>query len=626
MSVSYEDIKDIKLGASYNKKYTDFRVFSLNRKDIKLLISDDYRKVRKQSYTMKKNEFGIYEYRYYGDLDGYYYSFLVDDLYEVTDPYSKASSINSIMSAVVDIDKINSGHKSVSVLDKLEDTIIYELSVKDFTANKNSMVSNRGKFLGLSEKKSTYKSISTGLNHLKELGVSHIQLLPVYDFISTFEENEKFFDENNYNWGYDPELYFNVEGSYATDPFNPKNRIDEFKTMVDVIHDQGLRVVMDVVFNHTFRTDDSNFEMLAPGYYHRRNDDGSYSNGSGVGNELASEKTFVRKFIIDCLKYWAEEFSIDGFRFDLMALIDIDTIKLALKELKKINPNIILYGEPWAGGESSLLYDKQIRTGKQKSNGFAVFNDKFRDAIKGNNDGYSKGYIQGDFSLKNQIEIGIAGSIYFDDTRVGFADDAREVINYFNCHDNLIYYDKLRISLSSDEKLEEILRLGFSILFLSFATPFIFEGNEFNNSKQNNRNSYNSGLSVNGINWEDKLKNLATYEYVKSLIGLRKNLGVFNIHEADQIRSSLSFVEGLDDWLIAYVIKDCDRKIYVIFNASHNDVKFNKSIRELIFGRENSLTKIFSKMGKINSRIDVCDIDKIERISTNVYIGGRYEL
>lgn len=626
MSISYDDIKDIELGAIYKKEYTDFRVFSPDRDNIKLLLCDDYRKVRKKSYQMKKNKFGIFEYRFYGDLNGYFYSYLVEDKYEVTDPYSKASSINSIMSAIVDMDSINEKHNENYNLQKIKDIVIYELNVKDFTANKNSSVEHRGKFLGLSENNSYFEGVKTGLNHIKDLGITHLQLLPVYDFISTFEEDYKFFDEDNYNWGYDPELYFNVEGSYSTDPYNPNVRIDEFKTMVNSIHKEGIRVVMDVVFNHTFKTDDSNFEILVPGYYHRRNSDGSYSNGSGVGNELASEKPFVRKLIVDCLKYWTKEYKIDGFRFDLMALIDIDTIKIALKELKKINPEIILYGEPWMGGISSLDKDKQIWIDKQRSNGFAVFNDRFRDAIKGNNDGYSKGYIQGDFSLKNQIETGIAGSIDFDDKRRGFADDASEVINYFNCHDNLIYYDKLKISMTSDENLEEISRLGFALIFLSFGTPFIYEGNEFNNSKDNNRNSYNAGLKINGIDWEDKLKNLSTFKYVKSLIKLRKDLGVFNTYKSIEIREKLKFVDGLDDNLISYKINDSNRNIYVIFNGSNCDVKLNKTLRKMIFSKDNNIRKIFSKLGKINNKINVDDIENIEKISVNVYIGGENEL
>ena len=623
MTYNYEEIKDIKLGATYTKQYTEFRVFAPNREKIDLLITDDYRKIRKEKYSMIKIEFDIFYCKIEKDLDGFFYSYLVEDKYEVTDPYSKASSINSIMSAVVDFDKITPrdfGKKFKA--NKEEDAIIYELNVKDFTANKNSNVKYRGKYLGLAEKNTKFEGESTGISHLKELGVSHIQLLPVYDFISTFEENDKFFDDDNYNWGYDPELYFNVEGSYSTNPYNPKKRIYEFKKMVKKIHENGMNVVMDVVYNHTFKTVDSNLEILAPNYYHRKNLDGSFSNGSGVGNELASEKAFVRKLIIDSLKHWVMEYDIDGFRFDLMALIDIDTIKIAIKELKKIKPYIIIYGEPWMGAESVLPREKQILIASQRSNGFAVFNDSFRNAIKGDNDGYSKGFIQGNFYLKNQVEIGIAGSIDFDEKRIGFADDASEVINYFACHDNLIYYDKLKISLTDHEDLEYISRLGFAILFLSFGKPFIYEGSEFNNSKSNNGNSYNAPLSINGIDWQDKINNIETFSFVKDLISLRKKLEVFKLVKKDDIKKALTFVDGLEDFLLAYKINFEGKKIYVVINALKNDVEIDDYKRDKIFDKEIELVKIFDKEGNINKRLNVSDIKKFSKHSINVYIKG----
>ena len=623
MTYNYEEIKDIKLGATYTKQYTEFRVFAPNREKIDLLITDDYRKIRKEKYSMIKKEFDIFYCKIEKDLDGFFYSYLVEDKYEVTDPYSKASSINSIMSAVVDFNKINPrdfGEKFKA--NKEEDAIIYELNVKDFTANKNSNVKYRGKYLGLAEKNTKFEGESTGISHLKELGVSHIQLLPVYDFISTFEENDKFFDDDNYNWGYDPELYFNVEGSYSTNPYNPKKRIYEFKKMVKKIHENGMNVVMDVVYNHTFKTIDSNLEILAPNYYHRKNLDGSFSNGSGVGNELASEKAFVRKLIIDSLKHWVMEYDIDGFRFDLMALIDIDTIKIAIKELKKIKPYIIIYGEPWMSAESVLPREKQILTGSQRSNGFAVFNDSFRNAIKGDNDGYSKGFIQGNFYLKNQVEIGIAGSIDFDEKRIGFADDASEVINYLACHDNLIYYDKLKISLTDHEDLEYISRLGFAILFLSFGKPFIYEGIEFNNSKSNNGNSYNAPLSINGIDWQDKIDNIETFSFVKDLISLRKKLEVFKLVKKDDIKKALTFVDDLEDFLLAYKINFEGKKIYVVINALKNDVEIDDYKRDKIFDKEIELVKIFDKEGNINKRLNVSDMKKFSKHSINVYIKG----
>lgn len=618
------------MGAIYKKENTTFRVFAPNREKIDLLITDDYRKVRKKVIPMEKKEDDIFEVVVDGDLDGTYYNYLVEDMYEVTDPYSKASSINSLMSCVVDLSTTNpEGFKEYILPDnKEEDAIIYELNVKDYTGNFSSGVKYPGKFLGLSELDTNYKDFSTGLTHLKNLGVTHIQLLPIYDFISTFEEPDKFFDDNNYNWGYDPELYFNVEGSYSTNPYDPKSRIYELKKMIGEIHKQGMSVVMDVVFNHTYKTMDSNLEILAPGYYHRRHEDGSIANGSGVGNEVSSEQPFTRKLIIDCLKYWASEFKIDGFRFDLMALIDLDTIKLALKELKKINKNIIIYGEPWMAFSSPLPIDQQIWIPRQKSNGFGVFNDRFRDAIKGDNDGYSIGYIQGDYSRKTQIENGMAGSIYYDETRPGICDFASETINYFNCHDNLIFYDKLMVSLNDKILLNDVTKLGFGILFMSLGKPFIYQGNEFNNTKFNDSNSYSSPLKINAVDWKLKKKNYDLYLYVKDLIELRKeNREFLSIIDPEEIRDNMKFFPNLPDSMIGYILKSDKDILMTIINAGIDEeiIDFNSLLEGFNINLNNikEIKKIFSKKGKINVSLGLGEKEQLDKLSINVYkIGG----
>lgn len=575
---------------------------------------------------MKKNKDDIFELVVNEDLDGYFYSYLVDEKYQVTDPYSKASSINSLMSCVIDLSKTDpEGFRNSKVKDnKEDDAIIYELSVKDYTSHETSGVKQKGKFLGLAELNTSYKEFSTGLSHLKDLGVTHIQLMPIYDFITTFEEPYMFFDDDNYNWGYDPELYFNVEGSYATNPYDAKSRIYELKKMIKEIHDQGMSVVMDVVFNHTYRSLDSNLELLAGDYYHRREKDGSLSNGTGVGNEIASEKPFVRKLIIDCLKYWAYEFKIDGFRFDLMAVLDLDTIKLALEELKKINKNIILYGEPWMAFSSPLDIDQQIWIPKQKSNGFGVFNDRFRDAIKGDNDGYAIGYIQGDYSLKTKIEEGMAGSIYYDEKRPGICDYASETINYFNCHDNLIFYDKLLVSLSEKIYIDEITKLAFGILFLSLGKPFIYEGNEFNNTKFNDSNSYSSSLKINAVDWKLKEKNYDLYLYVRDIIELRKeNREFLSMVDPKEIRKRMSFLANMPEYIVGYVIKGDKESLLVIINAGKNDYTIDLEEFNGWAYKNKEIRKIFDKKGKINKSLSLGKKENIEQLSVNVYkIGG----
>lgn len=616
--LSYDDIKDYKLGAIYSKTKTIFRVFA-PEVDVKLALTTNYKNPRKDIYPMKQNEWGVWELSLDGDLDGYYYTYLVNDKYEVTDPYSYTSSINSMYSVVCDMEKTNpTGFKNSKVPQILEqEAIIYEMSVKNYTADKSSRVLNKGKFLGLTEKNTHYNGFKTGLENLKELGITHVQLLPIYDFISVDESSERFFDDDNYNWGYDPELYFAPEGSYASDPTNPKSRIIELKKMIGAIHSENIAVIMDVVFNHTFKSYDSNLNTLGPNYYYRMNKDGTFSNGSGVGNELASERVFVRKLIIDSLKHWVREYKIDGFRFDLMALVDVDTIKIALKELRKINPNLIMYGEPWMALGTTLPYEKQTLKGSQKSQGFGVFNDIYRDAIKGDTDSFGIGYIQGAHYLKPTIEEGIAGSIHYDDKRWGFADYASESINYFNCHDNLILYDKLQISLTDLENIDDYVKLALGLVVLSFGKPFLYEGNEFNHSKNNDRNSYNSPLFINAINWKEKEENIEIFNYTKDLIALRKDIKVFNKINPVAIRESLSFMENIEDSLIIYKIKANDSYILVAINAS-NESKFidNKNLRSFIGYHDFIIDNIFGKEGKSNSKVEDLVLD---RLSVNVY-------
>ena len=626
-NISYKELKKIKLGATYSKHETTFKVFAPNRDKIDLVITDDYKKVRRDIYPMKKDEMGIFTVSLKGNYDEYFYNYIVEDKYEVTDPYAVSASINSMYSAVIDLGDTNpEGFKESKHPDiKENEAIIYELSVKNYTADQSSGVYNRGKFLGLAEAGTRYKDVKTGLDNIKELGVTHIQVLPIYDFISVDEDHSRFFHDDNYNWGYDPELYFAPEGSYSTNPLDPKSRVREAKEMVKAFHDRGIGVIMDVVFNHTFKTIDSNLNTLAPKYYHRTNPDESFSNGSGCGNELASEKPFVRKLIIDSLVYWAKEYKIDGFRFDLMALIDLETIKIAIKELKKINPNIIIYGEPWMALSSPLAYDQQIWKGRQRSNGFGVFNDDFRDAIKGDVNSYGKGYIQGIFNNKHAIETGIRGSIDIGNGD-GFADDASETINYFNCHDNLILYDKLAISLDDTSDINSYVKLALGIIMLSFGKPFIYEGNEFNHSKKNDANSYRSPLYINAINWEDKENNKEIFTYTKDLIALRKSIEAFKYTSHDEIEKRFDFIEGLDNSVIGYTL---DNEYLVLINVNCHEIFIDHDKLENYLGSEgyNKIEKIFDKEGMNNMSIDVSHGINLESLSVNVYkIGEAYGL
>lgn len=624
-NISYEQIKDIRLGAIYSKDETTFKVFAPSVEQIFLAISKDYRNPRKDFIKMEKGEYDIYQVTLSGDYEGYFYSYFVDDKYMVTDPYSFASSINSMYSVVCDMEKTNpQGFLETPVPQIPEnEAIIYELNVKNYTADETSGVKDRGKYLGLCQESTTYKGLATGIDNLVDLGVTHVQLLPIYDFISVDESNDRFFDDDNYNWGYDPELYFNPEGSYATDPPDPTNRIFEIKEMIGKFHKKNIAVVMDVVFNHTFKSYDSNLNTLGKNYYHRMTKDGYFSNGTGVGNELASERPFVRKLIIDSLKYWVKEYKIDGFRFDLMAIIDLDTIKLAVKELRKINPNIIIYGEPWMALETTLPANLHTIKGSQRSNGFGVFNDIFRDAIKGDTDSYGTGYIQGDYYLKPIIEQSIAGSITYDDLRSGFADDASESINYFNCHDNLILYDKLQISLKNLDQIDDYVKLAMGLIFLSFGKVFLYEGNEFNHTKKNDRNSYNSPLFVNAINWNEKEEHIDIFNYTKDLVELRKSLKAFRRSDPAFIRNNLKFMDGLKDSMIIYSLEYNGSKNLVVINVGQDgEIIPRRSIESFIGDKKLRIDNIFNKEGKNTSKKIETDL-YVDGLSINVYnLGG----
>ncbi len=563
-------ITNKKLGITYTPQQTTFRIWSPLREKIELLIYPDASSIRR-SYQMIKYEDGVHETTIEGDLKDYFYTYLIESKWEVTDPYSIACSINSIRSSIINLRDTNPEGWDTSFIPSNNancDAIIYEVHIKDFTVHPSSKVKHGGKYLGFIEDKM--------LNHLKDLGVTHIHLMPIFDFITVREDKEFFLNEDNYSWGYDPELYNVPEGSYSTDSSNPICRIKELKTLIMELHKLGFKVIMDVVYNHTYRNYNSNLNIIMPGYYYRSYEDGRFSNGSGCGNELATERPMVQKFIIDSLKYWISEYKIDGFRFDLMALIDIDTIKEAIIQLKEINPHIFIYGEPWIGGNTSLPEDLQTTKGKQKNLPFAFFNDDFRNAIKGDNDGEEKGFIQGNQDLKVQVETGITGSICYDDVHIGFTANPCESINYINSHDNLIITDKIANVFPSldNEGIKRFSKLAFSILFTSQGIPLIHAGNEFLRSKNMIHNSYNSPLSINAIDWALKEKNMDFYNYFKDLIRLRKSYREFRLEKAEDIRNKLKFIDRPQNFgIIAYTIFIEEGKYFlIIHNANRHNL------------------------------------------------------
>lgn len=598
---------DKELGVIYSEEKSIFRVWAPSQQNIKLALYDDYATQSRKEYEMIKSEDGVFELTLNGDYEGKFYTYLVKNC-EVTDPYSKSTCANSKRTAIIDLSKSNPEgfleHK-IPFNDK-DKAIITEVHVADISGKLEPITDYNGLFLGACQSGTNYNGIKTTLDHFEELGITHLHLLPITDYITVNELKPIVKYPNNFNWGYDQELYFNIEGSFSTNPNDPYSRIKDFKTFVQAYHEKGISIVLDVVYNHTFKTEDSNLNILVPNYYHRM-ENGKFSNGSGCGNELASEKPMVRRLIVDSLLYLAKEYKVDGFRFDLMALTDIDTIRLAIKKLREYNPNILIYGEPWMALPSPLEYSKQINIGQQKNNDFAIFNPFFRDAIKGDNDGVIGGYIQGEYYNKFAVQTGIAGSISFDDVETNFANPL-ESINYFNAHDNLIFYDKLVKSGVKKDRINQLTYMAFSILMTSQGLPFIHAGNSFLRTKKMNHNSYNASIDVNGIDWSLKEKNYELFKSIKDIIKLRKDLGIFNMKTAEEVREKLSFIEGLKDYIIAYIIKEKNTNYLIVHNVSKNS-------EELEISLPNNLNLIFSN-GFVNKKVEKIFINAY---STNVY-------
>ncbi|OPJ57063.1 type I pullulanase [Alkalithermobacter paradoxus] len=557
------------LGANYSKECTIFKVWSPPSQNVKLVIYDNYDDTTGKEYIMNKQENGIWEFKLYGDYKNKYYTYKVtigELEKETVDPYTKGSTANGQKGMIVDFKSINpkgwENHRLPNPISQAQ-VIIYETHIRDFTVG-NVDIKNKGKYLAFTE--------SAALDYLKELGVTHIHILPIFDFGSVDETKDE------YNWGYDPHLYNVPEGSYSTNPYDGTVRIKELKEMIKSLHENDIRVIMDVVYNHTYKVETSPFDILVPKYYYRINDDGKYSNGSGCGNEIGTEKEMVRKFIIDSLKFWVNEYKIDGFRFDLMGIMDIYTMKEIEKELRTIKSDILIYGEPWAGGESILSPHLMFTKGKQRGSNIAVFNDDFRNAIKGDNDGYGLGFINGGRWLESEVKKGIVGNIFYSNDINGFCDNPIETINYVSCHDNLTLFDKIKKTSSdtTEYEIEKMNRLALSIILTSYGIPFIHGGSEILKSKRGHHNSYNLGDEINKINWNDKYKYKETFEYIKGLIRFRKSQRVMNLENKDDIRKYLTFIdcpESCVGYLITSPYKEDYKNILIVHNANRREVK-----------------------------------------------------
>ncbi len=542
--------------------------------------------------AMERAEAGTWLYEDTDDLTGIYYTFQVNDgewLHEVPDPYARAVGVNGHRGMVVDLESTNpQGWKNDKGprLQSFTDWIIYETHVRDFSIAPESGISHKGKYLGFTEENTaTPTGETTGLSYLKELGITHVHLLPVNDFQTVDDE----FPLLKYNWGYDPQNYNAPEGSYASDPYDGSVRIRELKMLINALHDQGIGVILDVVYNHTWLTKGSVFNQTVPGYYYRQNPDGSFSNGSGCGNEIATERFMVRKFIIDSLKYWIKEYHIDGFRFDLMGIFDNETIRHIRYEIDKKDPAIFLYGEGWAGGPSPMPeFRRAVKRNITHLPGIAAFCDDMRDALKGNHGlKTSLGFISGRALREEAVKFGIVAATwhpqivysYVESSQEPWAAEPAQCINYVSCHDNYTLFDKLRMSLpeASEEELRKRVKLAGAILLTSQGVPFLHSGMEFCRSKGGHGNSYKSPDIINRLDWSNRNSFADVNDYYIHLIRLRKNHPLFRMTQAEMIRKNLNFCIEYKVGVVTYCLKgkntgDPWEQAIVIFNGNREEV------------------------------------------------------
>lgn len=592
---TYPVYKGTDLGLSYSPVQSVFKIWAPTAINCQLLVytSGDGDEPP-QRYRMKPGINGTWSAIVKGDQKGKFYTFKLFSkkegmegvwMNEVPDLYAKAVGVNGSRAMVVDIKETNPAgwNKDKSpVFKNKTDAIIYELHVRDASIAANSGISNKGKFLGLTEKGTTNNDgLSTGLDHIKELGVTHVHLLPFYDYNSVDETKPG----AKYNWGYDPLNYNVPEGSYSTDPYDGVTRIKEFKQLVKTFHENGLRVVMDVVYNHTALTETSNFNQLVPGYYYRQTPDGKFSNATACGNETASERPMMRKFILESMLYWVKEYHIDGFRVDLMGVHDIETMNLISKELHKIRPDILLYGEGWTAGASPLPDSlRAIKKNAYRLDRIAVFSDDIRDGIKGSVFVHDdKGFASGKPGMEESIKFGIVASVKHPQvnyskvnySKAPYAAQPYQTISYAECHDNHVLWDKLAISAkdATEEERIRMHRLALSIVLTSQGISFLHAGTEFLRSKKGVENSFESPDSINAIDWSLKSKNREVFDYVKGLIRMRKEHPAFRMMSAKQIRENINFRAELPDGVIAYSIngkaaRDKWKTIQVFFNGT----------------------------------------------------------
>ena len=568
------------------------------KKQVKIHIYEDGQGGKAiKTIKMKASGENRWEATVKGDLKGKFYTFDIGKG-ETPGVFAKAVGVNGMRGAIVDMTETNPQgweNDQRPVIQSPADLVIYEMHWRDFSIDASSGLKNKGKFLALTEPKA--------IEHLKNLGVNAVHILPSFDYASVDETK---LDTPQYNWGYDPKNYNVPEGSYSTDPYNPVTRIKEFKQMVQALHKAGIRVILDVVYNHTFDIDHSNFQLTYPDMYYRKTADGKYSDGSGCGNETASEKPLMREFMLESVKYWIDEYHIDGFRFDLMGVHDIETMQQIRAVVNKIDPSIYIYGEGWSAGSCAYPTEKlAMKANTQQLNGISAFSDDMRDALRGPfSDDHKGALLAGIPGEEESLKFGIVGGIahpQVDMTKVNYdkkpwTNNPTEQISYVSCHDDMCLVDRLKASIPSltdknipeKERTAELIRidqLAQTAVFTSQGVPFILSGEEMLRDKKGVHNSYNSPDSINHLDWNNLQRYPQLFAYYKNLILLRKNHPAFRLATGDKVRQHLEFLPAVNskdvkqDCLVGFLLKDLQgidawKTIIVIYN-------FNKEAKEM---------------------------------------------
>ena len=541
--------------------------------------------------ALKKQIKGNWTYKLAGNWEGYYYTFKIKYkntwLNEVPDPYAKAVGVNGNRGMIVNLENTNPDLWAFDKSPELKyqtDAVIYELHVRDASIHPQSGIVNKGKFLGLTEVGTkSPMGLPTGLDYIKNLGVTHVHLLPSFDFKSLDES----LSTPQYNWGYDPKNYNVPEGSYATNPFDGKVRINEFKKLIQSFHNNNIGVILDVVYNHTGDTENSIFNQLVPNYYYRQNNEGGFSNASACGNETASERPMFRKFMIESLLYWVNEYHIDGFRFDLMGIHDLKTMELIRDTLIKVKPDILLYGEGWTAGGSPLPDNKRaIKSNIQTLTGIAAFSDEIRDGLKGHVFTPSeKGFISGKHDLAESVRFGIVGGVFHPQinynkvnyTKAPWAVEPNQTVVYTSCHDNHTLWDRLEIAnpTVSVQDRTSMQKLAIGIVLTSQGISFLHAGCEFLRTKNGVENSYESPDAINQMDWVRKDANSMVTDYVQKLIQLRKTHPAFRLGNAADIRQHITFSKDPKEGLIEFSIEKAPNEpwkyIHIMINGTDKD-------------------------------------------------------